>query len=83
MKGKIGGLLIALVLLGLGGHMLYAPKEYSDTSSANTSGRKAIYKKALKWSIDNVGVMPTGLILAAGGGLVGFVTLKPKRDPEA
>lgn len=83
MKGKIGGILIALVLLGLGGHMLYAPAEYSDTSKANTSGRKAIYKKALKWSIENVGVMPTGLMLAAGGGLIGFITLKPRRDAES
>jgi hypothetical protein len=83
MKGKIAGILIALVLLGLGGHMLYAPAEYSDTSTAKTSGRNALYKKALKWSIENVGVMPTGLILAAGGGLIGFITIKPKRDAEA
>jgi hypothetical protein len=83
MRSKIGGIILALVMLGFGGHMLIAPSEYADTSEVNTGGRRGAIKKLFVWVIDTIGPVPTGLILVAGGGLVGFATLRSGDHDES
>jgi hypothetical protein len=85
MKSKIGAILLALALLGFGAHMLFVPSEYANMQEARISGRNAALKRAFAWVVDTIGAVPTGLILVAGGGVIGFMVVRPKptSDPTA
>lgn len=85
MKAKLFSLIIALAMLGLGGHMIAEPLKY-DMTNADTSGRRAVHKKAFAMVVNTIGARPTGAVLVAcGAGLV-LLTLRsgarqPKQSP--
>ena len=82
MKAKLCGLLVALVMLGFGGHMLASPAEYTDIDTSKMTGRRASVKKFIGETVNSLGVMPSAIILLGSGALVGFLTLKSKGEKE-
>jgi hypothetical protein len=82
MKAKLGGLLVALVMLGFGGHMLASPADYTNIDSSKMSGRNASLKKLLAEGVNAVGPMPSAIILLGAGAFVGFLTLRSKGERE-
>jgi hypothetical protein len=78
MKAKLVGLLVALVMLGFGGHMLASPAEYTNLDTSKMSGRHAVVKKLIGQTVNTIGVMPSAIILLGSGALLGFLNLKSR-----
>jgi hypothetical protein len=79
LRQRIGGLIFAIVMLGFGGHMTYAPAEY-ERVPIRTTGRRALEGQAFAYVTERVGARPIGIIFVGAGAFVSYLALKPRKD---